>query len=64
MFWGGVVCFFVCFVVVVVVVLFFANVQYSKDDTMDSYYTSTALKLASPERVSGMKAVKKKLVYD
>lgn len=56
-------CFFVC-LVVVTVMLFFANVQYSKDDIMDSYYTSTALKIASPERASGMKAVKNKFIYD
>ena len=31
---------------------------------MDSYYTSTVLVLASPERASGMKAVKNKLVHD
>lgn len=31
---------------------------------MDSYYTSTVLNLASPERASGLKAVKNKLLYD
>lgn len=31
---------------------------------MDSYYTSTVLGLARPERASGMKSVKNKLLHD
>lgn len=44
--------------------LFFANVQYSKDDIMDSYYPCPVLKLASVERASGMEAVKNRCLHD